>query len=48
MRQVFEFFNCSNDLRTQKISFSEFMQTAIGFILLAAYFSKLTALTLLF
>jgi hypothetical protein len=48
MRLVFKFLNCSNDLRTQKMSFSEFMLTAFGFILLAAYFSKVAAVTLLF
>jgi hypothetical protein len=47
---VFEFLNCSNDLRTQKISFSRLIPSAISLILLAylPILVQVTAGTLLF
>jgi hypothetical protein len=45
MRLVFEFFNRSNDLKTQKMSFSQLMRTAVGLILVASYFSILVQVT---
>jgi hypothetical protein len=38
MQLVFEFFNFPDDLRIQKMSISRLMRTAVGLILLAAFF----------